>query len=78
MAAEDWLGTGPVTVADLLPGMPCTRMVTIRMLQHVSGGRAGGAEWPEPGGMAEVTELEALGLCRADGVHSPPVAEYVT
>jgi hypothetical protein len=70
--AEDWIGTGQVRVADLLPGLPCTRQVRVRMLQHVSGGHL-----PPAGSVITVTEMEALDLCRAYPGRDPPaLAEY--
>lgn len=65
--AEDWLGSGPVTIADLLPGLPCTRPVRIRMLQTVTGGHL-----PPAGSVITVPEMEAQELCHVFPDRDPP------
>ena len=65
--AEDWLGSGPVTIADFLPGLPCTRPVRIRMLQTVGGGHL-----PPAGSVITVPEMEAQELCHVFPGRDPP------
>ena len=65
--AEDWLGSGPVTIADLLPGLPCTRPVRVRMLQTVGGGHL-----PPAGSVITVPEMEAQELCHVFPDRDPP------
>ena len=65
--AEDWIGSGDLSIADLLPGLPCTRRVRVRMLQDVSGGHL-----PPHGSVITVTEMEAWDLCRVMPDRDPP------
>lgn len=53
-------------------------MVTVRMVQQLSGRRPDGRFWPNAGDTIDVSPAEAAELCHVDNHQSHPVAVMVS